>query len=69
MKSLIVNAPTLAIPNPNQTFEVEMDASDYALGLHYFKLGDLLPLKTKNWIQPKEITRFKKKNYLLSFMP
>ena len=26
LKSLIVNAPTLAIPDPNQTFEVETDA-------------------------------------------
>ena len=39
LKSLIVNAPTLAIPDPNQTFEVEMDASDYAIAAALFQMG------------------------------
>ena len=47
LKSLIVNAPTLAIPDPNQTFEVETDASDYAIGAALFQIGRPIAFESK----------------------
>ena len=47
LKSLIVNAPTLAIPNPNQTFEIETDASDYAIGAALFQIGRPIAFESK----------------------
>ena len=48
LKSLIVNAPTLAIPDLNQTFEVETDASDYVIGAALFQIGRPIAFESKN---------------------
>ena len=42
-----MNAPTLAIVDPNQTFEVEMDASDYAIGAPLFQIGRPITFERK----------------------
>ena len=47
LKSLIVNAPTLAIPDLDQTFEVETDTSDYTIAGALFQIGRSIAFESK----------------------
>lgn len=39
MKEKIISAPTLSLQDPRQSFEIETDASDYAMGVFLVQHG------------------------------
>ena len=47
LKDLVCNAPSLLLPDPTKPFEVETDASDYAIGVVLYQDGKPISFESK----------------------
>ncbi|XP_074297503.1 putative mitochondrial protein AtMg00860 [Silene latifolia] len=62
LKEAVVQEPVLALPDISKPFEVETDASDYALGGCYSKRVTLWLSRAESLMKPRLVMRYKRKN-------